>query len=126
MSPGSYQSNWFWVIGIVVGLGVLYLLHLSRLSRLREEMESRLAEKNRIAQGLVDTMLQDVQGLILKIHVVVKQMAPEDPMRQALENTLDRADEVLAENSHQVRSLVGTDSLGTLPGDVSELQKKPH
>lgn len=51
------------------------------------------------------TMLQNVQGLILKIHAVVMQMPREEPTRQALEKLLDHADEVLAESSHQVRRL---------------------
>jgi hypothetical protein len=126
MNPDFYRSNWFWGIAIAVGLGGLCLLHLLRVSQVRADMERRLAEKDRIAQDLFDALLQNVQGLILKIHAVVKQMAPEEPARQALEDTLDRADEVLAESSNQVRSLLGTDSLSDLHADVSGLRKKPH
>ena len=116
MSPSLCWPNWFWIAGIAVGLG---LLHLLRISQVRAGIERRSAEKNRMAQDLLHTMLQNVQGLILKIHAVVKQMAPEDPARQALEETLDRADEVLASCSNQVRSLQGTDSHSDLPADVS-------
>jgi signal transduction histidine kinase len=114
MSPVFYQPNWFWIIRIAV-LGGLCLLHLLRISQVRTDMVSRSAERERIARDLLHDMLQNVQGLILKIHAEVKQMAPEDPVRQALENTLDRADEVLAKCSNQVQSLLGTDSLGTCP-----------
>jgi hypothetical protein len=100
------QSKWFWVAGSVVGLGGLCLLHVLRVGQVRADMEGRLAEKDRIAQDLLHTMLQNVQGLILKIHAVVKQMAPEEPARQALENTLDRFDQLLAEISNQARSLL--------------------
>ena len=119
MCPGFYQLNWFWVISIAVGLGVLCLLHLLRISQMRTGMVRRSAEKDRIVQDLLHTMLQNVQGLILKIHVVVKQMAPEDPARQALEETLDRADEVLAECSDQVQSQLGADSHGDLHVNVN-------
>jgi hypothetical protein len=104
MSPDFYRSNWFWVIGIAVGLGGLCLLHLLRVNQVRADMERRSAEKGRMAQDAFHTMLQNVQGLILKIHAVVKQMPPEEPARQALENTLDRFDQLLAEISNQVRS----------------------
>jgi len=106
MSPDFYRSNWFCVIGIAVGLGGVCLLHLLRVSQVRTDMERRLAEKDRIAQDAFHTMLQNVQGLILKIHAVVKQMPPEEPAREALENTLDRFDQLLAEISNQVRSLL--------------------
>ena len=69
-------------------------------------MERRLAEEDQIYQDLVHTMLQNVQGLVLKIHALVKQMPPEEPARQALQDTLDRFDGVLAETSNQVRSLL--------------------
>jgi signal transduction histidine kinase len=106
MNPELYQSQWFWFVGIAAGLGGLCLLHVLRVSQVRADLERRLAEKDRIAQDLLHTMLQNVQGLILKIHAVGKQMAPEEPARQALEETLDRADEVLAESNNQVRSLL--------------------
>lgn len=106
MSSESYQSKWFWIAGIAVGLGGLCLLHRLRINQVRADMERRLAEEDRIVQDVLHTMLQNIQGLILKFHATVKQMDPEDPARQALEDILDRADEVLAETSNQVRSLL--------------------
>jgi len=106
-----YQSKWFWVAGIAVGLGGLCQLHLLRVRQARTDMEGRLAEKDRIARELIESLLQNVQGLILKIHAVVKQVPHEEPARQALENTLDRADEVLAESSNQIRSVLDNGSV---------------
>ena len=106
MSSESYHAKWSWIAGIAVGLGGLCLLHRLRVSQVRADMERRLAEKDRIVQDALHTMLQNIQGLILKTDAVVKQMAPEDPARQALEDILDRADEVLAETSSQVRNLL--------------------
>lgn len=105
MSLEFYQSKWFCIAGIVVGMGGLCMLHLLRVAQVRADMECRLAEKERIAQDLLHTIQQNVQGLILKIHAVVKQMPAEEPERQALEAMLDRADELLAEISNQVRNL---------------------
>lgn len=115
VSPEFYQPTWFWVACIAVGLGGLYLLHLLCISQVRADMERRLAEKDRIAQDLFHTMLQNVQGLILKTHAVMKQIPPEEPARQALENTLDRFDQLLAEIINQVQTLLRTDSLSDLP-----------
>lgn len=106
VSSEFYQPKWVWVAGIAVGLGGLCLLHLLRVSQVRADMERRLAEEDRIYQDLIHTMLQNVQGLVLKIHALVKQMPPEEPARQALQDTLDRFDGVLAETSNQVRSLL--------------------
>lgn len=68
-------------------------------------LEERLAERERIARELHDTLLQSVQGLILKFHAVAKQIPSEQPARQAIEKTLDHADQVLAEGRDRVRNL---------------------
>jgi len=115
MSPDFYRSNWFWVIGIAVGLGGLCLLHLLRVGQVRADMERRSAEKERIAQDLLDALLQDVLGLILKIHTVVAQLPHDQPARQTLGEILDHADRVLAESSDRIRSLLPTEPFNDLP-----------
>ena len=104
MSPDFFPSKGFWVAGIAVGLGGLCLLHLLRIGQVRADMKRRMDEKDRIAREIMDALLQNILGLILKIHAVVKQLPPEEPARQALENTLDRADEVLIESTNQIRT----------------------
>jgi len=124
MSPASYQSSWFWVIGISVGLGGLCLLHLLRVSRMRADMEGRMAEKDRIAQDLLDALLQDVLGLILKIHAGVAQIPSQEPVRQTLGEILDHADRVLAESSDRVRTLLRTESFNDLPAALTRVAQE--
>jgi signal transduction histidine kinase len=79
-------------------------------------MEERLEERERIARDLHDTLLQSVQGLILKFHAVLKQIPDEMPAHNALEKTLDHADEVLAEGRARIQNLrVNPVSLSDLP-----------
>ena len=79
-------------------------------------MEERLEERERIARDLHDTLLQSVQGLILKFHAVSKQIPPELPAHAALEKTLDQAEEVLAEGRDSIRNLrADSASLSDLP-----------
>jgi signal transduction histidine kinase len=121
MSPDFYRSNWFWVIGIAVGLGGLGLLHLLRISQVRAEMEGRLVEKDRIAQELLDALLQDVLGLILKIHAVVAQLPGDEPARQTLGEILDHADRILSESADRVRTLLGTEPFNDLPAAFNRI-----
>jgi signal transduction histidine kinase len=116
MSPNFYQSNWLWIIGAAIGLGSLCLLHLLRVNRVQAEMEGRLGEKDRLAQDLFDALLQDVLGLILKIHAVVAQLPHDEPARQTLGEILDHADRILAESSDRVRGLLPTEPCNDLPG----------
>jgi ligand-binding sensor domain-containing protein/signal transduction histidine kinase len=120
ITPAYYQTTWFRVSVVVVFLlllGALYQLRLRQVSRqVRGRMEERLEERERIARDLHDTLLQSVQGLILKFHAVAKQIPSDEPAHDALEKTLDHADQVLAEGRDRVRNLRATAvSLNDLP-----------
>jgi PAS domain S-box-containing protein len=88
-------------------------------------LEERLAERERIARELHDTLLQSVQGLILKFEAVAKQIPKEEAGHQAIEKILDHADAVLAEASDRVRNLRATPvSLRDLPAAFQEVAEK--
>jgi len=120
VAPAYYQTAWFrlsYVAAFLLLLGGLYQLRVRQVSRqLRGRMEERHAERERIARDLHDTLLQSVQGLILKFHAVATQMRGDDPAYGALEKTLDQADEVLAEGRDRIRNLRGGSvTFGGLP-----------
>ncbi len=120
IAPAYYQTAWFRVLIVVLFLlvlGALYELRLRQVARVvRGRMEERLEERERIARDLHDTLLQSVQGLILKFHAVSKQIPADLPAHHALEKTLDHADQVLAEGRDRIRNLrVHSASLSDLP-----------
>jgi signal transduction histidine kinase len=97
-------------------LGALYQLRVRQVARqVRVRMEERLDERERIARDLHDTLLQSVQGLILKFHAGVRQIPSNAPARETMEKALDRADQVLAEGRDRVRDLRRT---AVSPGDL--------
>ena len=112
IAPAYYQTTWFKVAGVLLFLlvlGGLYQLRGRRVAgQVRALMEERLDERERIARDLHDTLLQSVQGLILKFHAVSKQIPPDAAAHNALEKTLDHADQVLAEGRDRVRNLRAT------------------
>jgi ligand-binding sensor domain-containing protein/signal transduction histidine kinase len=118
--PAFYQTLWFRALGVLSLAGLIWGLYFVRLRRIaaiyKGRVEARLQERERIARDLHDTLLQSVQGLILKFDAVIKQIPREEPARQAMENALDRADQVLAEGKDRVRYLRDTTvSLSDLP-----------
>src|SRR5438034_2327140 len=120
IAPAYYQTTWFRLllaIAFLMLLGVIYQLRLRQVAgQVRARMEERLEERERIARDLHDTLLQSVQGLILKFHAVATQMGRDEPAREALEKTLDHADEVLAEGRDRLRNLRATSiQFGGLP-----------
>jgi len=120
VEPTVWQTWWFRTSSAALILLLVWFLYRYRLHQLAKEfsirLEERLEERERIARDLHDTLLQSVQGLILKFHAVATEMGREEPARKALEKTLDRADEVLAEGRDRLRNLRATSiPFGGLP-----------
>jgi ligand-binding sensor domain-containing protein len=120
VAPAYYQTIWFRLsclagfLLLLVAVYGLWLRHLAAQYNMR--LEERVGERTRIARELHDTLLQNVQGLILKLHAITLHMAKEDPARQDFEKALDHADQVLGEGRERVRSLrAGTLTFGELP-----------
>lgn len=126
IAPAYYQTTWFRMLAVflfLLVLGALYQLRVRQVAQqVRGRMEERLDERERIARDLHDTLLQSVQGLILKFHAVSKQIPHSDPAHDALEKTLDHADQVLAEGRDRVRNLRGTTiPIGGLPAAFKQV-----
>jgi ligand-binding sensor domain-containing protein/signal transduction histidine kinase len=107
--PYYYETLWFHSVSLASGLALLAGLYLFRLGQVRRQMrirlEERLDERERIARELHDTLLQSVQGLILRFHAIAERLSDTEPNRAAMERTLDRANQVLAEGRDRVGSL---------------------
>src|SRR6202007_1106730 len=91
IAPAYYQTTWFRVllaIAFLMLLGMIYQLRLRQVAgQVRARMEERLEERERIARDLHDTLLQSVQGLILKFHAIAKQIPPDQPAHEGIEKT---------------------------------------
>lgn len=109
LPPRFVETGWFTALMALLAaasLGALYLLRVRRLTaRLRERMQERLAERERIARGLHDTVLQSVQGLIMLFHQQARSLPISAGERGKLEQTLDLADELMAEGRDCIADL---------------------
>lgn len=90
-------------------IGLLWCLYRASLRhsarQLRARLEERHAERERIARELHDTLLQGVQGLMLRFQAVAQAIPDENPARSKMEQALDRADQVLADGRDRVFNL---------------------
>lgn len=109
LPPTLVQSRLFLVLCAAVAAGLLVAAYQWRMralgQRLQAGLRERMAERERIARELHDTLLQGVQGLILKFQSATRQVPPELPARDQLERALDRAEDVVVEARDRVRSL---------------------
>jgi signal transduction histidine kinase len=107
--PAWYQTVAVKVLASVALLLLLAFAYRLRIryiaERLQERHRGRLAERDRIARELHDTLLQSTEGLILKVHSVVDQLSPDDPRRTMLTASLDRASELAYEGRERIQGL---------------------
>jgi len=117
VAPSLTQSAPFRIALAAAFLLALWLLHRMRLRRVARrvarrvtaQMTERLAERERIARELHDTVLQSIQGLVLKIGATVQRLREDE--RRPLEDALAAASQVLGEGRDRVAGLRG-ESLG--------------
>lgn len=104
-----------------LGLWLLYRANLRRAGRqLRQRLEERHRERERIARELHDTLLQGFNGLVLRFQVIADSLGPQHPARAEIERILDRADQVLIEGRDRVRALRGATGKGSLEEALGE------
>jgi signal transduction histidine kinase len=117
--PTFVQSNWFiavCVLLVALCLWLAYRVRLGHIARsIRSRLEERLGERERIARELHDTLLQGVQGLVLRFQSVANKMSAEEASRVKLEVALRRADEVIADARNRVQNLRSSDAPSGLP-----------
>ncbi|WP_448662930.1 two-component regulator propeller domain-containing protein [Sphingomonas sp. CJ20] len=112
--PPTFLQTWPFRIACVIALGLLvwfaYTLRLRQLAeRIRARLEERTSERERIARELHDTLLQSVQGLMLRFQSVADHIAEDHPAKPVINKALDRADQMLVEGRDRVRDLRSAD-----------------
>ena len=109
IKPAYYQTTWFRVLCGCLCLVLLWRLYDFRVAQIRAKvrsrLEERLAERERIARDLHDTLLQGVEGLILRFQAVANRIAKRQPVAELLDRALERADQVLEESRNRVLNL---------------------
>ncbi|HSI59079.1 MAG TPA: two-component regulator propeller domain-containing protein [Ideonella sp.] len=109
IEPAFYQTTWFALMCVPAAAGLLWGVYWLRwrvmAARISDRLQARLIERERIARELHDTLLQSVQGLILRFHSGLATLPPEGTARLALETALDRAEQVLVEGRDRVTDL---------------------
>jgi signal transduction histidine kinase len=96
------------MLGVLIAcalLAAIFVTSLRRLARRYEFQLRQLAERERMATALHDTLLQSMQGMILRFQGVSYRLPEASPERASIETILDQADEVLAEGRHQILAL---------------------
>ncbi len=106
--PAFYQTRLFLAFCTLAAMALLYLLYQLRLKQatqqVRASMEARLAERERIARDLHDTLLQSFHGILLRFQTVSNELPPGNT-KQKLDSAIDQAAEAITEGRDAVKGL---------------------
>src|SRR5262249_28611730 len=109
ISPAFYQTRWCYALCSLLCLMALVALYKLRMrqvgAQIHARLEERLAERERIARELHDTLLQGVQGLIWRFQAATDCIPPGEKAREQLEQSIERAERLLAESRDRVKGL---------------------
>jgi signal transduction histidine kinase/ligand-binding sensor domain-containing protein len=129
VTPAFYQTWQFEAICAAVVVGLVWFCFWARVRYATEHFRSllseRLAERERIARDLHDTLLQGFQGLILRFHLATQLIPTTQEARREMEEALDCADEVLGQSRDKIRGLRYEGTAETsIPQALSTLTKE--
>jgi signal transduction histidine kinase len=96
-------------------------LRIASIARqLQARLAERVAERERIARELHDTLLQSLFGLTLRFHTAADRLAADDPARAALDDALRQSDRVMQEGRERVLNLRARHTDSTSLADALE------
>jgi signal transduction histidine kinase len=108
IAPAWYQTLWFKMLLGLAAIGLSWMLYSLRLRQATAQIQARLGERleerERIARELHDTLIQSVDGLMLRIQTALSESDP-NRSRLMIEKALDSADEVMLEGRQRVHAL---------------------
>jgi signal transduction histidine kinase/ligand-binding sensor domain-containing protein len=109
IQPAFYQMWWFIALVALAGAALLWWAIRLRIAgiahQLQERLAERVAERERIARELHDTLLQSLFGLTLRFHTAAERLPLGDPARDALDDALQQSDKVMQEGRQRVLNL---------------------
>jgi signal transduction histidine kinase/ligand-binding sensor domain-containing protein len=103
--PTFTQTPLFYALCAAALAGVLYLLYLLWLKQATLRINTRMAERERIARALHDSFLQSVHGLVLSFQSAMSALPQDSAGRHKLERVLLMADKVMEEGRNEVQDL---------------------
>ena len=109
LAPAFYQTWWFELLcGLVVVLLLWWVVRL-RIRSITHELQlrlaERLAERERIARELHDTLLQSFQGLMMKLYTLTYVLDRPAEARDRLTGLMEEGQQAIDEGRDAVRGM---------------------
>jgi len=110
IAPVWFETGWFRALCVAAVLALVWGAYRLRVQQLRRRfaltLETRVAERTRIARELHDTLLQSFHGLLLRFQTVLELLPGRAAEARAmLASTIDQAAGAITEGRDAVQAL---------------------
>ncbi len=124
--PPIYRRWWFLLLASLLVVGLLVAVYLLRLRSLRRRFDAVLAERNRMAREIHDTLTQDFVSTSLQLDLIAQQLRRGDT-HHALDQ-VKRARQLVTEGLTEARQSIwelrSNPSQETLPTRLLHLNQR--
>ncbi len=107
--PSFIQSIWFRILCVLVSLLLLSLVYVLRFRQVNAQIQARIygrvAERERIARELHDTLLQGVLSASMQLDLAEDQLAEDSPLKGLVQSVLATLRHVTEESRMALRGL---------------------
>jgi len=107
--PEFWQTSWFRLLMLMLLMAAVAALYRWRIAtasaRATERAAARMEERERIARGLHDNLLQGVHALILRCSTLLQRLPKGSQEQHFLENVLDQAEQLVENTRDEVMGL---------------------
>lgn len=126
VQPPFYRRLWFLLLAALLIAGVVVLLYRLRLRRLHSEFQAVLAERNRVAREIHDTLAQSFVGVSVQLELTAQLLAQSQVAAagEQIDRTREYVREGLAEARRSIWDLRAVTAQHTLPTRITRLAEQ--
>ncbi len=121
--PPFYRTLWFVLSALAIIAAFVFLLYRLRVRRLRSQFDAVLAERNRMAREIHDTLAQSFVGVSVQLEIVSQLLTHSQlpAANQQLDRTRDYVREGIAEARRSIWDIRAITAQNTLPTRLTHL-----
>jgi signal transduction histidine kinase len=123
IQPPFYRTLWFLGLATIVLAGLIFAVYRMRVRVIRSQFDAILAERNRIAREIHDTLAQGFVGVSVQLELTAHLLAQSHVLEasQQVDRTRDLVREGLADARRSIWDLRATGTQVTLPVRLTHL-----
>ncbi len=121
--PPFYRTLWFYGLAALLIGGIVVAIYRLRVRAIRSQFDAILAERNRIAREIHDTLAQGFVGVSVQLELTAHLLAKSSVLeaREQVNRTRDLVRDGLADARRSIWDLRATGAQATLPARLTRL-----